>query len=109
MSGGGLRLSDANGREYLDANASIWTNLHGHAHPRLNAALRRQMGRISHLFGAGPRQRARLAAGSGTGAGGDAAGLTGPRLEKVFFSDNGSTALEVALKLAWEFTAPHAG
>src|SRR5215213_9757735 len=47
-SGRGAVLRDVNGREYLDANSSIWTNLHGHRHPKLNAAIRRQLARISH-------------------------------------------------------------
>ena len=46
--GKGATLQDAHGRTYLDANSSIWTNLHGHNHPRINAAIRRQLGRIAH-------------------------------------------------------------
>ena len=48
VGGEGARLRDAHGREYLDANSSIWTNLHGHNHPRINAAIRRQLGKIAH-------------------------------------------------------------
>src|SRR5436190_8112090 len=47
-SANGAVLRDVNGREYLDANSSIWTNLHGHNHPRLNAAIQRQLRKISH-------------------------------------------------------------
>ena len=47
-SGKGTVLRDAKGREYLDANSSIWTNLHGHQHPKLNAAITRQLKKISH-------------------------------------------------------------
>ena len=46
--GRGAVLRDVHGREYLDANSSIWTNLHGHNHPRINAAIRRQLGKIAH-------------------------------------------------------------
>src|SRR5881398_1618267 len=46
--GRGAVLRDVQGREYLDANSSIWTNLHGHNHLRINAALRRQIKKISH-------------------------------------------------------------
>ena len=53
VAGRGAVLSDARGREYLDANASIWTNLHGHRHPQIDAALRRQMGRIAHCSALG--------------------------------------------------------
>src|ERR1017187_10377983 len=48
VSGKGAVLHDVCGRKYLDANASIWTNLHGHNHPKLNAAIRRQLGKIAH-------------------------------------------------------------
>jgi adenosylmethionine-8-amino-7-oxononanoate aminotransferase len=48
VSGKGTVLRDARGREFLDANSSIWTNLHGHRHPSLDAALRRQLDRIAH-------------------------------------------------------------
>src|SRR5262245_17732465 len=47
-SGEGAVLRDIKGREYLDANSSIWTNLHGHNHPKLNAAIQRQLRKISH-------------------------------------------------------------
>src|SRR5258706_8521821 len=48
VEGRGAALRDARGREYLDANASIWTNLHGHNHPRINSAIRRQLKKIAH-------------------------------------------------------------
>ena len=47
-SGKGALLRDQHGKSYLDANASIWTNLHGHTHPRINRSIRRQLARISH-------------------------------------------------------------
>src|SRR5271167_2065692 len=46
--GDGAVLRDVNGREYLDANSSIWTNLHGHNHPKINAAVSRQLKKIAH-------------------------------------------------------------
>src|SRR5215467_15973321 len=48
VEGQGAVLRDVKGREYLDANSSIWTNLHGHKHPHINAAIRRQLTRIAH-------------------------------------------------------------
>src|SRR3989441_3365944 len=48
VEGEGAVLWDARGREYLDANSSIWTNLHGHNHPRINAAIERQLKKIAH-------------------------------------------------------------
>src|SRR5688572_30359196 len=47
-SGKGAVLRDVHGKEYLDANSSIWTNLHGHQHPKINAAIMRQLEKISH-------------------------------------------------------------
>ena len=112
----GAVLRDARGREYLDANSSIWTNLHGHRHPRLNAAICRQLNRISHssALGLGNEPASHLAeqlvkvANPRSGAGLKAAARrdrvwgNAPYLGKVFFSDDGSTAMEVALKLAFE-------
>ena len=112
--GKGSVLHDARGREYLDANSSIWTNLHGHNHAGINAAIRRQLGRIAHSSALGfanepaSRLAARLVRAANWSSGKTSAqqprGKTpDPSLSKVFFSDDGSTALEVALKLAYEF------
>ena len=107
--GRGPKLWDVHGREYLDANASIWTNLHGHCHPALNRALRAQLQKIAHSSALGlanepasllAAQLVRLA--RLRKANPHTPPLTNPTLEKVFFSDDGSTALEVALKLAYE-------
>ena len=121
-SGQGAVLRDVTGREYLDANSSIWTNLHGHNHPKLNAALKRQLGKISHSSALGfANEPASLLAEklvgmangeTGSRRGKEADSSLAPkgsassprRLQKVFFSDDGSTAMEVALKLAYEFT-----
>ena len=46
--GKGSYLFDANGKRYLDGNSSIWTNLHGHAHPKINAAINTQLKKIAH-------------------------------------------------------------
>ncbi len=105
VAGRGTVVRDVQGREYLDANASIWTNLHGHNHPRLNAALRRQLARVAHTsyLGLANEPASRLAADLVVAA--NPRGLRRqPRLARVFYSDDGSTALEVALKLAYEFT-----
>lgn len=107
-SGQGAVLRDVHGKEYLDANSSIWTNLHGHNHPKINSALRRQLKKISHssALGLANEPAALLAeklievANPGRPR---RAGDSTPYLGKVFFSDDGSTAMEVALKLAYEF------
>ena len=105
----GARLFDADGRSYLDANSSWWVASLGHNHPRLVAALERQARENCHsalagmthapaaelaeaLCGVAPRRA------SPPGHQASPAGIG--RLERVFFSDDGSTAVEVALKLA---------
>ena len=95
--GAGVYLYTADGRRYLDGVSSWWVNTHGHAHPMLNAALARQADTLEHVIFAGcthppavelaERLLALLPAG----------------LTRVFYSDNGSTAVEVALKLAWQY------
>ena len=97
VKGKGARLWDAHGREYLDANSSIWTNLHGHNNPRINAAIRRQLGKIAHSSALG------LANEPASALAEKLVAVANPPLRKVFFSDDGSTAVEVALKLAYEF------
>lgn len=100
-SGHGAVLRDTRGREYLDANSSIWTNLHGHNHPTINAAIKSQLKNIAHSSALGLANvpasllaERLIKAANGKGA-------AKPRLAKVFFSDDGSTAVEVALKLAY--------
>jgi adenosylmethionine-8-amino-7-oxononanoate aminotransferase len=102
VSGRGTVLRDARGREYLDANSSIWTNLHGHRHPDLDAAITRQLGKIAHSSALGlANEPASLLAAKLAALGGYA--KTRP-LKWVFFSDDGSTAMEAALKMAWQFS-----
>jgi adenosylmethionine-8-amino-7-oxononanoate aminotransferase len=97
-SGNGAVLRDVKGREYLDANSSIWTNLHGHNHSKINAAISKQLKKISHSSALGfANEPASLLAEK-------LVKIANRKLEKVFFSDDGSTAMEVALKLAYEFT-----
>lgn len=96
--GQGVWLYDTEGRRYFDGNSSIWTNLHGHGHPVLTAAIREQLDRVAHVsfLGATHEPAVRLAAElvrlfpSGT-------------LTRVFFSDDGSTAVECALRQAWQY------
>ncbi len=103
VEGKGAVLRDADGKEYLDANSSIWTNLHGHRHSKIHAAIRRQLSKIAHSSALGfANEPASLLAAELISLANRAQALT-PHLAKVFFSDDGSTALEVALKLAYEF------
>src|SRR5277367_1485978 len=95
----GARLFDLDGRSYLDANSSWWVASLGHGHPRLVAALAEQASRLAHtsLAGVTHEPAARLA---------EELIAVAPRgLERVFYSDDGSTAVEVALKLALQFQA----
>lgn len=96
--GEGPWLWDSEGRRYLDGNSSIWTNLHGHAHPAINAAITAQLGQIAHssyLGFANPRASELASRLCGFFPAGT--------LERVFFSDDGSTAVEVAIKMSLQF------
>jgi adenosylmethionine---8-amino-7-oxononanoate aminotransferase len=110
VSGKGAVLHDARGLEYLDANASIWTNLHGHGHPQINAAVRKQLRKIAHSSALGlANEPASLLAEQLVMAAAPKRAKCSRRakpntqLSKVFFSDDGSTAMEVALKLAYAY------
>lgn len=104
--GKGSYLFDTEGRKYLDGTSSIWVNLHGHRHPRLDRALTAQLERIAHstLLGLSNPPAIRLAR--------ELIRLAPKGLQRVFYSDNGSTAVEVALKMAvqyWQQRHPAAG
>ena len=95
--GKGAMLEDTQGKKYLDGNASIWTNLHGHNHPKLNRAIERQLKQVAHTSALGlANEPASLLAEQ-------LVKTVGRPLRKIFYSDDGSTALEVALKMAFEF------
>ena len=109
VAGKGASLYDVRGREYLDANASIWTNLHGHAHPKINAAITRQLRKIAHSSALGLANEPasllaeRLVKAAHPRNEAPRRKSNPPGLAKVFYSDDGATAMEVALKLAYEF------
>jgi len=93
----GVRLYDADGRSYLDGNASWWVSLLGHNHPRLVAALQRQAERLCHTSLAGVTHEAAAELAHAL------CQVAPPDLSHVFYSDNGSTAVEVALKLCLQY------
>jgi adenosylmethionine-8-amino-7-oxononanoate aminotransferase len=95
--GRGCYLYDTDGRRYFDGVSSLWVTLHGHRVPALDRAVRAQLGRIAHstMLGLANVPAAQLAA--------RLAALAPPGLTKLFYSDNGSTAVEVAIKLAFQF------
>ncbi len=96
-SGQGAILRDVNGREYIDANSSIWTNLHGHQHPRITQAIKDQLGRIAHSSFLG------LSNGPAIELAEKLVAIAPPGLTRVFYSDDGSTAMEVAIKMALQY------
>src|SRR3954452_4064021 len=93
----GCRLVDIDGREYLDGASSMWCNVHGHNHPKINAAIREQLDRVAHCtaLGMGCDTTVRLAKRLSDIAPGD--------LSHVFFASDGSSAIEVALKMAFQY------
>jgi adenosylmethionine-8-amino-7-oxononanoate aminotransferase len=93
----GCTLFDSEGRAYLDGTSSLWCNVHGHRHPRLDEALRRQLECVAHTtsLGASNSTTVKLAR--------RLVDLAPPGLEHVFFSDDGATAVEVALKMAFQY------
>ena len=99
----GCRLFDVHGREYLDGVSSLWCNLHGHRHPRLDEALRRQLSQVAHVtnLGMGNPTTAKLAK--------RLVDLAPVGLAHVFFSDSGATAVEVALKMAFQYWRQRGG
>ena len=92
----GLILIDADGNEYYDTVSSWWTNILGHRRPEITAAVQEQAGKLEHVLYAGithPGAAAVMA---------ELTSLLDPTLCRCFFSDDGSTAVEVALKMAFQ-------
>ncbi len=98
VSGEGAVVRDQHGREYIDGNSTIWTCIHGHRHPRINAAIVEQLGRIAHVSALGftNEPAIRLAAAL-------IALWPHSELSRVFFTDDGSTAVECAMKMAIQY------
>jgi len=93
----GLFLFDADGNRYYDAISSWWCVVHGHGHPRIREAAARQMERLDHVLFAGvTHESAELLSER-------LVSLAPEGLARVFFSDNGSTAVEVALKMSLQY------
>ncbi len=91
----GAWLEDFEGNRYLDAISSWWVNLFGHCNPRINAALREQLNTLEHVIMAGFTHEAVIELSERL------VELTPPGLERCFFADNGSSAIEVALKMSF--------
>jgi adenosylmethionine-8-amino-7-oxononanoate aminotransferase len=95
--GEGTDLIDVEGRRYIDGVSSLWCNVHGHAHPRIDAAVKDQVGRVAHstMLGLSHRPAIELAQ--------RLVEIAPPGLTRVFYSDSGSTATEIALKMAFQY------
>jgi adenosylmethionine-8-amino-7-oxononanoate aminotransferase len=95
----GTTLTDTEGRRYIDGVSSLWCNVHGHRHPRIDGAIEAQLGKVAHstMLGLSHRPAIELAK--------RLAQIAPPGLGRVFYSDSGSTATEIALKIAFQYWA----
>jgi adenosylmethionine-8-amino-7-oxononanoate aminotransferase len=93
----GVWLHDFEGRRYLDAISSWWVNLFGHANPRINGALKEQLEQLEHLILAGFTHEPVVELSERLGA------LTGNRLGHCFYASDGSSAVEIALKMSFHY------
>jgi len=93
----GARFWDERGRSFIDGVSSLWVTAHGHRHPALDRAVRRQLSRAAHTTFLGLTHAPAAELGKAL------VDLAPPGLSRVFFSDNGATAVEVALKMAFQY------
>ncbi|MCW2990488.1 MAG: adenosylmethionine-8-amino-7-oxononanoate aminotransferase apoenzyme, partial [Solirubrobacterales bacterium] len=101
----GTTLVDTEGREYIDGISSLWCNVHGHRHPHIDQAVRDQLDRVAHSTMLG------LSHPGAVELGRKLLDIAPEGLSRVFYSDNGSTACEIALKMAfqyWQHMGEHA-
>jgi adenosylmethionine---8-amino-7-oxononanoate aminotransferase len=96
-------LIDADGRRYLDGVSSLWCNVHGHRHPGIDRAVREQLNRVAHstMLGLSHPAAAELAK--------RLVEISPPGLSRVFYSDSGSSATEIALKMAFQYQQQRGG
>jgi adenosylmethionine-8-amino-7-oxononanoate aminotransferase len=95
--GDGVWLEDMDGKRYIDAISSWWVNLFGHANPKISAAVSRQAETLEHVILAGVTHEpaVRLAE--------KLVGITQPGLDRVFYADSGSNAVEISMKMSFHF------
>jgi adenosylmethionine-8-amino-7-oxononanoate aminotransferase len=101
--GEGTDLIDVSGKRYIDGVSSLWCNVHGHRHPRIDAAVRTQLGRVSHSTMLGLTHPSAIELAQRLVA------IAPPGLQRVFYSDSGSTATEIALKMAFQYWQQRGG
>ncbi len=101
--GEGCYLIDSDGRRYLDGHSSLWCNVHGHRHPTIDAAVREQLDRVAHttMLGLSHPGAALLAE--------RLVAIAPDGLQRVFYSDSGATAAEIAIKMAFQFHRQRGG
>jgi adenosylmethionine-8-amino-7-oxononanoate aminotransferase len=99
----GTTLVDTEGRRYIDGVSSLWCNVHGHRHPTIDRAIRQQLQKVSHstMLGLSHRPAIELAK--------RLVAIAPPGLTRVFYSDSGSTATEIALKMAFQYWRQNTG
>ena len=98
VEGQGSILWDSHGREYIDGNSSIWTNIHGHNHPAINAAIKSQLDKVAHVSFLGSTNAPAIELAEKL-----ARCFPPHTLTRTFYSDDGSTAVEVAVKMAIQY------
>lgn len=92
----GIYVYDADGNRYADTVSSWWVNIHGHGHPRIKSAMERQFAQMDHVMFSGFTHQPGIELAE------QLVQITPEGLNKVFYSDNGSTAVEVALKMSFQ-------
>ncbi|MBS1668114.1 MAG: adenosylmethionine--8-amino-7-oxononanoate transaminase [Bacteroidetes bacterium] len=97
VKGQGLYLTDENGKQYMDAISSWWVNIHGHAHPYIAQKVAEQLNTLEHVIFSGFTHEPAIELAERL------LKCLPPNQSKIFYSDNGSTAVEVALKMAIQF------
>jgi adenosylmethionine-8-amino-7-oxononanoate aminotransferase len=93
----GSWLIDADGNRYLDGSASMWCAIHGHRHPRLDAAIQAQLAKVAHTTNLGLSNPTTVEFARRL------VEISPPGLDKVFFTGDGSSAIETALKMAFQY------
>ena len=93
----GLYLYDSDGRAYIDSISSWWCNTHGHNHPKIVSAINKQLKDLDHILFAGFTHKGAVELSE------KLISVTPKSLQKVFYSDDGSTAVETALKLSFQY------
>lgn len=97
VKGEGVYLIDEDGERYIDAGSSWWVNLHGHSHPYIAKKISEQLTTLEHCIFAGFTHEPAVALAE------KLLEILPGDMGKIFYSDNGSTAVEVALKMAWQY------